>query len=175
MRQKEVKMKKNKTLTGILAAVYLILLTWIILFKLQFSFSDLPHIRSINLIPFHASVIVNGTIDFDEIINNFLVFLPVGLYTCMLKPHWNLLRKIAPAFFLSLFYEALQYIFAIGATDITDLISNTLGGCAGVLLFVLLEKLLKKNTLRILNIAAVLCTIVVIAFISLILIMSTSA
>ena len=168
-------MKKSKTLTGILAAIYLILLTWIILLKMRFSFSDLPHIRNINLIPFHASVIVNGTIDFDEIINNFLVFLPVGLYTCMLKPHWNLLRKIAPAFFLSLLYEVLQYLFAIGATDITDLISNTLGGCAGVLLFVLLAKILKGRTVRILNIAAAVCTVLLIAFLGLILGMSTYA
>lgn len=168
-------MKKSKTLTGILAAIYLILLTWIILLKMQFSFSDLPHIRNINLIPFHASVIVNGTIDFNEIINNFLVFLPVGLYTCMLKPHWNLFRKIAPAFFLSLLYEVLQYLFAIGATDITDLISNTLGGCAGVLLFVPLAKILKGRTVRILNIAAAVCTVLLIAFLGLILGMSTYA
>ena len=168
-------MKKSKTLTGILAAIYLILLTWIILLKMRFSFSDLPHIRNINLIPFHASVIVNGTIDFDKIINNFLVFLPVGLYTCMLKPHWNLFRKIAPAFFLSLLYEVLQYLFAIGATDITDLISNTLGGCAGVLLFVLLAKILKGRTVRILNIAAAVCTVLLIAFLGLILGMSTYA
>lgn len=165
-------MKNDKKFTMVLAAIYLILLTWIILMKLQFSFADLPHFRGINLIPFHASVIVNGQIDPDEILNNFIVFLPIGLYTCMLRPNWNLLQKVCPALFLSLLYEVLQYVFAIGASDITDLISNTLGGFAGVLLYELLSVFLKKRTNRILNIAAAVCTILLITFIGLILAMT---
>ena len=40
-------------LVPFLFAVYLILLVWIILFKLQLSIHELDRIRSINLIPFY--------------------------------------------------------------------------------------------------------------------------
>lgn len=73
-------MKREKKVTFILLGIYLILLTWIILFKTQFSISQIGHIRSLNLIPFGASVIVNGKLDFDEIVNNAIVFIPVGVY-----------------------------------------------------------------------------------------------
>ena len=49
--------------------------------------------RSVNLIPFMGSVIVNGRIDISEIINNILVFIPVGIYVCMLKKDWSILKK----------------------------------------------------------------------------------
>lgn len=51
---------KSKKFTMGLLIFYLIVLTWIIIFKLQFSFENLPHIRNINLIPFGESVIING-------------------------------------------------------------------------------------------------------------------
>lgn len=39
-------------------------------------------------------------------------------------------------FSVTLLYEVVQYIFAIGASDITDLLGNTLGGVIGIALFV---------------------------------------
>ena len=71
---------KSKRFTLGLLIFYLFALTWIIIFKLQFSFENLPHIRNINLIPFGQSVIVNGKMDFDEIIQNALAFIPYGLF-----------------------------------------------------------------------------------------------
>lgn len=44
--------RKSNCLATILFLIYLALLVWIILFKLQFSISDLDKVRSINLIPF---------------------------------------------------------------------------------------------------------------------------
>ena len=32
-------------------------------------------------------------------------------------------------------FESLQYIFHLGAADITDTIMNTVGGCAGFLIY----------------------------------------
>lgn len=61
-------MKKTRAITWILFLIYLILLTWIILLKTQFSFSALGHYRSLNLNPFHASVITNGSVSLDEIL-----------------------------------------------------------------------------------------------------------
>lgn len=44
--------RKSNCFVTILFLIYLALLVWIILFKLQFSISDLDKIRSINFIPF---------------------------------------------------------------------------------------------------------------------------
>ena len=160
-------MKKEQKITFVLLVIYLIILTWIILLKTQFSFSALGHYRSVNLIPFAGSVVINGKVDLDEILNNFIVFIPVGLYLGMLMPKSSPLRKIAPIFGLSLLYEVIQFIFAIGASDITDLIMNTLGGAAGIFLVFLFTKLLKEKTVKILNIAAVICTLAITVFMAL--------
>lgn len=157
-------MKREKITTFILLGIYLILLTWIILFKTQFSISQIGHIRSLNLIPFGASVIVNGKLDFDEIVINAIVFIPVGVYMGMLFPDWSFMKKLCPAVGLSFVYEVLQFIFALGATDITDLITNTSGGAIGLFVFAALSTILGKRTNRILNILAGICTVLVITF-----------
>lgn len=157
-------MKREKKVTFILLGIYLILLTWIILFKTQFSISQIGHIRSLNLIPFGASVIVNGKLDFDEIVNNAIVFIPVGVYMGMLFPEWSFVRKLCPAAGLSLAYEVLQFILALGATDITDLITNTFGGVIGLLVFAALSEILGERTNKILHILAGICTVLVIVF-----------
>jgi hypothetical protein len=57
----ESKNYQNKITAGLLVT-YLFVLTWIILFKMQFSLQDLRHFtdfRGINLIPFAGTVIVN--------------------------------------------------------------------------------------------------------------------
>ena len=50
-------MKKNekhlKVVNSALFIVYLLILVWVILFKLQFSLSEIDYTRNVNLIPFH--------------------------------------------------------------------------------------------------------------------------
>lgn len=155
-------MKRQKQLTLVLLIIYLIILSWIILFKMVSSFEDLKYLyrpRSINLIPFGQSVIVNGTVYFDEIINNLIVFIPIGVYLELLLPNWSFLKKACIPFGISLLYEMTQLIFAIGATDITDLITNTLGGIIGILICLALRKLFKDKTDKILNTLATICTV----------------
>ena len=116
-------MKSKKCTLGLLI-FYLIALSWIIIFKLRFSIADFPHLRNINLIPFAESVIVNGTIQYDEIIQNLLAFIPYGLFIHILWEDRSLLIQFAPIICTSLFFETVQFIFAIGASDITDLRRN---------------------------------------------------
>ena len=149
-------MKNEKKITVALLIVYLLVLSWIILFKLQFSFSALDHIREINLIPFGGSVIVNGKVDF--------VFIPVGAYFSLLFKNKSALKAIGSVFGISFVYEIIQFIFAIGASDITDLISNTLGGIIGVALVYVLSIVLKDKTHKILNRIAMVCTVLVVIF-----------
>ena len=156
-------MKKERKITIALLVIYLLILSWIILFKLQFSFSTLDHIRQINLIPFGGSVIANGRIDFDEIINNVIVFIPVGVYFSLLFRNKSFLKVIGSVLSISLAYETIQFIFA------TDLICNTLGGLIGIALVYVLSLVLKDKTNKILNRIALVCTILVVAFLFLLL------
>lgn len=73
---------------------------------------------------------------------------------------------------MSLSFEILQYIFAIGATDITDLIGNTLGGMIGIGIFYMCYKLFKNKTDFILNIVTFISTLLVIVLMSIVFIAS---
>lgn len=164
--------KKKHNLTMILFIIYFFILIWILLFKMSFSFNELYRSRSINIIPFAGSIMVNGKLYISEIINNILVFVPVGIYTCMLKQEWSILKKVSVAFFISLAVEVLQFILAIGATDITDLIGNTIGGIIGIGIFYLFAKALKNKTIKILNILASIATVGLVSLLSILLLVN---
>lgn len=149
----------SKKMTQILFSVYLIILTWIILFKFSFSLAELPQLRNINLLPFSQSVITNGQLDTTEIFYNLLVFVPVSMYLFFLKKNWRPWQIIGFSFALSLSYEILQYLFGIGATDITDLLMNTAGGVIGLGLAWLLDRFLPNKGLTVLNALAGLSTV----------------
>lgn len=144
-------MKSKKCTLGLLI-FYLAALTWIIIFKLQFSITPRP--RSVNLIPFGASVITNGTIDIDEIILNLLAFIPYGLFLHILWENKPMRTQFIPIIGTSFLFEGIQFIFALGASDITDLITNSLGGIAGIFVAVGLSKLFRKNWIRLINIVS---------------------
>lgn len=154
-------MKKEQRITTVLLTIYLIILTWIILLKMQVTTKMLPSIRNINLIPYGQSVIVNGRIDFTEIINNAIAFIPVGVYVAMLKPEWSFIKKVLPSVGISLIYEVLQYVFAIGATDITDVINNTIGGIVGVCIAALCFTMFKEKAYKVLHTLAIIGTVLV--------------
>ena len=148
---------KYKKVTSILFIVYFLLLTWIIVFKTEFSISSLVTERSINLIPFKESVIVNGKISFSEIINNAIVFIPVGVFTAMLAENWKFIKMAAVPFGISLIYEIIQYIFAVGACD-----NNTLGGIVGILIFKLRRKVLGDKAYKVINIFSIVCVVLIV-------------
>lgn len=139
---------------------------------MQFSIQQLYQFRSINLIPFHKSVIANNRIQISEIYNNVLVFVPFGLYISMLKSNWSFFRKILPIVIVSLFYEVMQFIFAIGVSDITDIIGNTFGGIIGIVIYFVLHRSFKADLKinKILNIIALTGTICVIMLLTILII-----
>lgn len=138
-------MRKQKTITRNLFMIYFILLTWIILMKTEFSFETVYRMRSLNLIPLEGTAVRNNQLDYQEIYLNILIFVPFGLYLSMMKPNWSFLKKLFPIFLVSFIFESLQYIFSIGATDITDLIGNTLGGVLGIFSYYLVSKGIKDR------------------------------
>ena len=76
--------RKSNCLATILFLIYLALLVWIILFKLQFSISDLDKVRSINLIPFHYDKEVGAAFHLTEVLDNILIFL---IFSYPYAPH----------------------------------------------------------------------------------------
>ena len=131
--------ENNKTnkLTNVLFIIYLIVLFWILLFKLGVRFSYMGT-RNVNLIPF-------GKIDVSETILNVVIFVPLGIYAGVLFKRWAFVKKLFFFFLISLMFEGLQFIFKIGAFDITDIITNILGGIIGSLIFEAIEKLFNNS------------------------------
>jgi glycopeptide antibiotics resistance protein len=86
--------------------------------------------RRANLIPFSEPSIFTS-----ENILNVLIFVPLGIYVIILFEGWTFGKKLLFFFLISLLIEGLQYVLGIGAFDVTDLITNTLGGVIGLLIF----------------------------------------
>jgi len=162
--------EKKNTLTIVLFMIYVLALIWIILLKLQFSFTEIDRVRSINLIPLQGSVIINGIVSLNEIFDNIIVFIPFGIYINMLKNKWSFIQKVLPIISVSLTFEVLQFIFAIGRTDITDLLGNTLGGIIGIVIYAVLLKIFKNKTIKIINTVALILTVCALALITLLLV-----
>ena len=120
--------------------VYLIILSWVIMFKCNLRTNDMRFgYRSINLIPFIQ--FLNGEkYFFVECVLNLLVFIPFGFVFPSAFKCENLIILAIVSFGLSAFYEGLQYLLAFGGTDITDVIFNGTGGFLGSLIFVKFDK-----------------------------------
>jgi glycopeptide antibiotics resistance protein len=131
-------------LTTVLFIIYLIALFWILLFKLGVRFSYMAN-RSVNLIPFSEFFISNGKIDVGEIILNVVIFVPLGIYAGVLFKRWTFVTKLFFSFLVSLLFEILQFILRIGAFDITDIITNTMGGIIGLMIFAAIEKVFSNS------------------------------
>ena len=122
--------------------------------------------RSVNLIPFREALIFHGKIDFSETIMNVIIFIPLGVYAGMLFKRWNFIQHFLFFFFTSLMVESLQYIFRIGAFDVTDIITNTSGGIIGLIIFIAIKKMLKNDfrAQKFINIIASLGTVFMLLF-----------
>jgi len=123
-----------KLLSKTLLTLYLLTLLWLVLFKFSYDVSSvlLDHqTRSLNLIPFVD--VLRGNLR--EMIDNFVIFIPFGLLLGVNLKRTTFWRRLALVFIFSLGAEMIQFIFAIGTTDITDVITNTLGGFVGLMLY----------------------------------------
>jgi glycopeptide antibiotics resistance protein len=109
--------------------------------------------RSINLIPFasiaqYAFSHSPGTarVAFANVVGNILIFIPLGVYASWLRPRaaaWLTILKVAS---VSVAVEIIQGVFAVGASDIDDVILNCVGGLIGILAFRLLSAILRGRS-----------------------------
>ena len=156
----------SRTLTGCLLAVYLAVFAWIILLKMQFSFDMVGTMRSVNLVPLAGATVINGAADYQEVVQNVLAFVPFGLYMGMVFGGRSLWWGLAPVALVSLAFEVLQFAFAMGASDVTDLMANTAGGALGLCLYALVRLAARSDVraLRACNAVALAGTALVLVF-----------
>ena len=140
--------KKEKVFAYVVMGIYLLFLCWLVLFKLADSIDKIPSLRGINLIPFHYDQLSNTRFHQMEVLYNILVFVPAGFFFSAFGKRKVISGIIASAI-LSLCFEILQWIFALGASDITDLITNTVGGTFGTFMFFATGKLFKGHQVKI--------------------------
>lgn len=166
------KREKSNFLVPFLFIIYMVLLVWIILFKLQFSISELDTIRSINFIPFHYDNEIGIRFHLTEVLENVAIFAPLGIYLCMLKHEPKFPVKLMFIVGTSFALEVFQYILSIGRSDITDLITNTCGGLLGIAIYSILVKLFRsrKRTNKFITIIASIVTVLVIGGLAVLLI-----
>ena len=140
---------KEKMLSRIVFGIYLGLLTWLVLFKFATDFSALPHIRRINWIPFYYDQAVSTHLK--EVLYNIVVFAPLGVYLHLFFEKRIVLSKCMAVLSVSLLFEAIQFAFAIGVSDVTDLIGNTLGGALGILFCMGLKWVMPRRFVSLIN------------------------
>ncbi len=127
----------RKTMTNRLFTAYILILCWAIIYKFSVHIA-LPTVlvnRSVNLIPLAGSFAADGSFCTAEFLFNIAAFVPFGIYLSATEHSMRIRRRVLVFFLVSLAFESLQFIFNIGVFDMTDLLTNTLGGLAGVWIY----------------------------------------
>lgn len=150
---------KRKDWTGGLFFIYLAFVIWAILLKFSTSPDALPHLRNINLIPYGDCLMINGNLNIRELIENIVIFVPFGIYGGMLTRERAGVTVILAGAGFSLLLETLQYLLSMGASDITDVINNTLGAVIGVLSWKAFRKIAGEKSWLIVQILATVGTV----------------
>ena len=167
--------KRELAVIRVLFTIYCLLIIWIILFKLADSPADIPALvrpRSINWIPFYYENFSGTRFHRTEVLNNLAVFIPFGLYLKMLGAKTG--RAVLVGLLFSFTLEFFQFVFQLGSSDVTDLITNTLGTFVGVCLYAGLLRLVqsREKTNRILTVLALTATILLLALLAALIVMN---
>ncbi len=135
----------GRVLLIVLFVVYLLLLAWIVLWKLEIPFVGGGGLRQIKLVPFAATTGAGASTPF-EIVANFVLFVPFGIYLGLLAPMWPWQKAVCAVAGASLILEVAQYVLAVGSSDVTDVVVNTAGGLIGIGLLNLARRRLRTRT-----------------------------
>lgn len=98
--------------------------------------------RSVNLVPFQMIAEQGFTLN---VWGNILMFIPLGIYFADFLKRFNFGKAMGAVITTSLGIEALQYILKRGASDIDDLLLNSIGGLIGIFIYLVLKKMFKSK------------------------------
>lgn len=139
---------------------YLVVLIRIVLFKQVALYNLFAAIgsmeRTISIIPFKSLLdMINNNISVTRILENILgniaIFIPFGLLLPIVQKDKSK-KIILYGLITSALIEIIQYVFAFGSSDIDDLMLNTLGTVIGYLLYKIIHKKARADTLTAISI-----------------------
>ena len=133
---------------GLLVALflaYLVMLAWLVLWKLDIPYVGSISTGSIKLVPFLPSAGAGGSAPL-EVAANVLLFVPFGVYLGLLVPAWQWPKSVGAIAATSMFLEATQLILGVGVADVSDVIANAAGGLAGLGVLALARRRLSERT-----------------------------
>jgi glycopeptide antibiotics resistance protein len=149
----------GRALLVVLFLVYLVLLVWIVLWKLDVPWVGAGAQRQIKLVPFVRTADAGPTAPFD-LIANIALFIPFGLYLGLLAPSWRWWNVAGVLVGASVALEVAQYVLAVGRSDITDVIVNTAGGLAGLGLVVMARRRYEAKTAAVMTRVCLVGTVI---------------
>lgn len=133
--------KKDKPLS-LIRTILLFVFSYYIIGILTMTGIGKLHSFSPRLVLTPSEDLIKLTID---TILNVILFLPLGFFLpFMYKNYKNVGKIVLTGFLLSLSIEIVQ-MFGRGATDVNDLITNTLGTILGYLFYKILSKFILKK------------------------------
>ena len=96
-----------------LFAVYLALLTWMVVFRFELPWAIAQTGRQVKLVPFVAGDGYGASAPW-EVLANLVIFVPFGLYLGVLRPSWRWWKAACAFAVASLALEGAQYALAAG-------------------------------------------------------------
>ncbi|MEF3405089.1 VanZ family protein [Agromyces sp. CCNWLW203] len=146
-----------------LFALYLVLLVWIVIWKLELPYVGTGELRQVKLTPFISDA-CNGASAPSEVVVNVVLFIPFGMYLGLLapaRPWWQAMIAIIGA---SLALEVAQFALAVGSSDLTDVITNTVGGLIGLVLLAIAHRRLGVRAAQVMmRVCAVVTVLLLVA------------
>jgi glycopeptide antibiotics resistance protein len=85
--------------------------------------------------------------------------MPFGFYLAAAMRKLTLLKLVLATLAASLVLETIQFALAVGRSDVTDLLMNTIGGVIGISAYFVLLKPLGKNGRKVTFAVCVLLTV----------------
>ncbi|WP_105118724.1 VanZ family protein [Streptococcus suis] len=154
---------QTRKMSILLFLTYLLLLTWMIVFKMDLSILYGRYdLAQFNLIPLAGTAVYNGILNFPEIFFNIISFIPFGIYMEMLFRKASWIVNLFVIMLVSLVFEVAQYTLLLGVADITDLLANGFGGAIGINIMYVLTSVWREKTYARINVFCLVLTIFVI-------------
>ncbi len=96
-----------------------------------------------------------------DFLGNVLIFIPVGIFTCMFTKGKCPYRYVFIIPLLSVSIETAQFVLKTGVFDIDDMILNTIGGAVGILIFAVIYRLNNKDIMCVKRVVTVMSSLLV--------------
>ncbi len=139
----------------------------VLLLKLLLLSRPLGSEHSLNLIPFAtisnyvfspSAVVKRFAVV--NVIGNIVAFVPLGAFLPLVGRRTGIWANLLVVACASVAVEIVQGVFGLGASDVDDVLLNTLGGLIGILFFTVLRRLLRRRD-RVVTVMAALSLLMV--------------